>query len=341
MAPIRSLRPRTARGRSSIAVGSRAGGTGNPGAARADIPPEPAAAGPGTEIPPGYPAWPGRRWRACGGSGRCGGSAPAAAPGAGPADKMVPRQSDGRTDQPAGPVRRRREPDGQAAFPAAHARRLGAALRGANRATRTVMVALIKLGIDVNAKDEDGLTALDYAMGARLCPLPADADPAAAGSGGDAAHRRRQCGACQDAGLAAAESADCHGRLRRRHLAGRPGRTLNAHFPSSVPAQRSAGPFCCLAAGRRARDWPRPRTRIRKSVSAHDISVKDVSGLAVFAGAGCNVVGLAGPDGALLVDGGLAVNSAVLLKVSGREPQDPARPDADQYALASGADRVQ
>jgi glyoxylase-like metal-dependent hydrolase (beta-lactamase superfamily II) len=51
-----------------------------------------------------------------------------------------------------------------------------------------------------------------------------------------------------------------------------------------------------------------------KSVSAHDISVKDVSGLAVFAGSGCNVVGLAGPDGALLVDGGLAVNSAVLLK---------------------------
>jgi cyclase len=51
-----------------------------------------------------------------------------------------------------------------------------------------------------------------------------------------------------------------------------------------------------------------------KSVSAHDITVKDVSGLAVFAGAGCNVVGLAGPDGALLVDGGLAVNSAVLLK---------------------------
>ena len=52
----------------------------------------------------------------------------------------------------------------------------------------------------------------------------------------------------------------------------------------------------------------------RKSISAHDISVKDVSGLAVFAGSGCNVVALGGPDGALLVDGGLAVNSAVLLK---------------------------
>jgi cyclase len=54
--------------------------------------------------------------------------------------------------------------------------------------------------------------------------------------------------------------------------------------------------------------------RDRKSVSAHDISVKDVSGLAVFDGSGCNVVALAGPDGALLVDGGLAVNSGVLLK---------------------------
>jgi len=48
--------------------------------------------------------------------------------------------------------------------------------------------------------------------------------------------------------------------------------------------------------------------------SASDITVKDVAGLALFTGAGCNVVGLQGPDGALLVDGGLAVNSAVLLK---------------------------
>src|SRR6202044_3695089 len=50
------------------------------------------------------------------------------------------------------------------------------------------------------------------------------------------------------------------------------------------------------------------------SISARDVSVSDVNGLAVFAGAGCNVVALAGPDGALLVDGGLAVNSGVLLK---------------------------
>jgi cyclase len=55
----------------------------------------------------------------------------------------------------------------------------------------------------------------------------------------------------------------------------------------------------------------------QKSVSAKDIGVKDVSGLAVFSGSGCNVVGVAGADGALLIDGGLAVNSAVLLRAVG------------------------
>ena len=53
---------------------------------------------------------------------------------------------------------------------------------------------------------------------------------------------------------------------------------------------------------------------VGKKVSAKDITEQDVGGLAVFAGAGCNVVALRGPEGALLVDGGLAVNSAVLLK---------------------------
>ncbi len=49
-----------------------------------------------------------------------------------------------------------------------------------------------------------------------------------------------------------------------------------------------------------------------------DITVTDVNGLAVLAGAGCNVVALPGPEGALLVDGGRAVNAAQLLKaVSG------------------------
>lgn len=52
-------------------------------------------------------------------------------------------------------------------------------------------------------------------------------------------------------------------------------------------------------------------------ISARDIVVKDVNGLALFSGAGCNVVGLASAEGALLVDGGLAANSAALLKAVG------------------------
>jgi len=49
-------------------------------------------------------------------------------------------------------------------------------------------------------------------------------------------------------------------------------------------------------------------------IGARDITVKDVGGLALLGGAGCNVVALPGPDGALLIDGGLAANSGVLLK---------------------------
>ena len=51
------------------------------------------------------------------------------------------------------------------------------------------------------------------------------------------------------------------------------------------------------------------------SAGARDIRVQDLNGLSLFTGAGCNVVALGGPDGALLVDGGLAANSPALLKV--------------------------
>ena len=44
------------------------------------------------------------------------------------------------------------------------------------------------------------------------------------------------------------------------------------------------------------------------------VTVKDVGGLAVFDVGGCNVVALAGPDGAFVVDGGRAADSAALLK---------------------------
>jgi glyoxylase-like metal-dependent hydrolase (beta-lactamase superfamily II) len=51
-----------------------------------------------------------------------------------------------------------------------------------------------------------------------------------------------------------------------------------------------------------------------KKVSAKDITQQDIGGLAVFAGSGCNVVGLQSPQGALLIDGGQAVNAALLLQ---------------------------
>lgn len=61
------------------------------------------------------------------------------------------------------------------------------------------------------------------------------------------------------------------------------------------------------------------RPFVGKKVAAKDITQHDVGGLALFAGAGCNVVALADKDGALLIDGGQAVNSALLLKaVHGR-----------------------
>lgn len=51
-----------------------------------------------------------------------------------------------------------------------------------------------------------------------------------------------------------------------------------------------------------------------KKVSAKDITQQNVGGLALFAGSGCNVVALAGPEGALVVDGGHAINAPLLLK---------------------------
>lgn len=52
---------------------------------------------------------------------------------------------------------------------------------------------------------------------------------------------------------------------------------------------------------------------VARSIAARDLKVIDVAGLSVLQGAGCNVVALGGPEGALMIDGGLAANSAVLL----------------------------
>jgi cyclase len=54
------------------------------------------------------------------------------------------------------------------------------------------------------------------------------------------------------------------------------------------------------------------------AAAARELSVQDVAGLSLISGSGCNVVALPGPDGALMVDGGLAINSALLLKTVAR-----------------------
>ena len=43
------------------------------------------------------------------------------------------------------------------------------------------------------------------------------------------------------------------------------------------------------------------------------ISITDLGGATLFQGAGCNVIALPGPDGALMIDGGLAANVEALL----------------------------
>jgi ankyrin repeat protein len=155
-----------------IAVGSRAGGTGNPGAARADVPAEPAAGAPGTEIPPAT-----RRGRGGGGGAPAMAQAaapagPAAgAPGAGPANRMIPAVN------PTVELINLLAKSGadvnlMAKRHFLQRTRGGSALHYAVRTgNREVMAGLIKLGIDVNAKDEDGLTALDYAMGRGFVPF--------------------------------------------------------------------------------------------------------------------------------------------------------------------------
>jgi glyoxylase-like metal-dependent hydrolase (beta-lactamase superfamily II) len=71
------------------------------------------------------------------------------------------------------------------------------------------------------------------------------------------------------------------------------------------------GPLSMLAPG---------RTTLAASatISTTPLTPKEKGGLTLFQGAGCNVVALPGPDGALLIDGGLAANSKALLKAVGQ-----------------------
>jgi len=51
-------------------------------------------------------------------------------------------------------------------------------------------------------------------------------------------------------------------------------------------------------------------------ISATELSPRDMGGLTLLDGAGCNVVAMRGPEGSLLIDGGLAANSHALLKAA-------------------------
>jgi cyclase len=51
----------------------------------------------------------------------------------------------------------------------------------------------------------------------------------------------------------------------------------------------------------------------RTSLAQTRITTTDLGGATLFQGAGCNVIALAGPDGALMIDGGLAANADALL----------------------------
>ena len=53
------------------------------------------------------------------------------------------------------------------------------------------------------------------------------------------------------------------------------------------------------------------------AITTTALTPKERGGLTLLQGAGCNVVAMSGPDGALLIDGGLAANSEALLKAVG------------------------
>jgi glyoxylase-like metal-dependent hydrolase (beta-lactamase superfamily II) len=89
---------------------------------------------------------------------------------------------------------------------------------------------------------------------------------------------------------------------------------------------RSAAPALAAAALPPAAFGADKKAPAKAAAHSADVTVKDLNGLALFSAGGCNVVGLKGPDGALLVDGGRAQDSAALLKaVSGAFKSDRVR----------------
>jgi cyclase len=71
------------------------------------------------------------------------------------------------------------------------------------------------------------------------------------------------------------------------------------------------GPLSMLAPGRTT-------LAAGATIVTTPLTPKEKGGLTLLQGAGCNVVALPGPDGALLIDGGLAANSKALLKAVGQ-----------------------
>src|SRR6185437_11372827 len=143
--------------------------------------------------------------------------------------------------------------------------------------------------------------------GARLRAVPAVGQAAEQGPGRRPAQAGRQRGAGEDAGLAAGEPAVRHGGLRCNHLAGRSGGGLmlvdRRFLLRRVPPALAAALLPASAFGKAA-----------KAPAAAHVAVKDVNGLTLFDVAGCNVIALPGPDGALLVDGGRAGDAAALMQ---------------------------
>ncbi|HTV51819.1 MAG TPA: MBL fold metallo-hydrolase [Steroidobacteraceae bacterium] len=71
--------------------------------------------------------------------------------------------------------------------------------------------------------------------------------------------------------------------------------------------------------------WQRALAADAAALTLTTLTPKEQGGITLIQGAGCNVIALPGPSGALLIDGGLAVNSRALLKAVGQ---------------ATGSDRV-
>jgi len=86
-------------------------------------------------------------------------------------------------------------------------------------------------------------------------------------------------------------------------------RLLNGglHVLGAASAAGVLGPLSALAPGRTT-------LAAGATITTTPLTPKERGGLTLLQGAGCNVVTMPGPDGALLIDGGLEANSKALLK---------------------------